>query len=156
MSEKRYRIQVVNKDLGVEGREDENVLKAVERIIGHKEFVGCRMGGCGFCRVNDEDQAQDIVLACRIHPTSDLKIEFIGQYGQPKAEWKHTSEKGTPALGQTDPGVPFIILLSRILNPLCGWSNPAAFVNNRALHFMIPLLGVHWNHGEPYENPTHE
>ena len=54
--------------------------------------VGCRNGGCGVCRVkvidgqydsqkmsrsriSEEDEAQGIVLACRILPTSDLVFE---------------------------------------------------------------------------------
>lgn len=53
--------------------------------------VGCRNGGCGICRIkvvegayrtmamnrariSREDEAEGIVLACRILPASDLKI----------------------------------------------------------------------------------
>lgn len=53
--------------------------------------VGCRGGGCGVCRIKvvggkfeaekmsfkhitDEDKAQDIVLACRVYPRSDLQV----------------------------------------------------------------------------------
>lgn len=54
--------------------------------------VGCRGGGCGVCRIRitqgeyqakkmsrkhipEEDQAEGIVLACRVYPRSDLVIE---------------------------------------------------------------------------------
>lgn len=54
--------------------------------------VGCRNGGCGVCRVkvlsgnyasekmtrsriSEADEAQGIVLACRIMPSSDLTFE---------------------------------------------------------------------------------
>ncbi len=56
--------------------------------------VGCRGGGCGVCRIRvhdgeyeakkmsrkhipEEDQAQGLVLACRIYPKSDLSIEVL-------------------------------------------------------------------------------
>jgi len=56
--------------------------------------VGCRGGGCGICRIriltgryeskkmsrkhiSEDDQARGIVLACRIYPLSELKIEVF-------------------------------------------------------------------------------
>lgn len=56
--------------------------------------VGCRGGGCGVCRIRvlsgryeskkmsrkhipEDHQAQGIVLACRIYPRDDLKIEVL-------------------------------------------------------------------------------
>jgi ferredoxin len=56
--------------------------------------VGCRGGGCGICRIKilagdyeakkmsrkhipEQDQAQGIVLACRVYPRSELTIEVL-------------------------------------------------------------------------------
>ena len=56
--------------------------------------VGCRGGGCGICRIHilsgeyeslkmsrkhipEEDQASGVVLACRIYPRSELRIEVL-------------------------------------------------------------------------------
>ena len=73
-------------------REDESVLKAMERHGLRTIPVGCRGGGCGVCRVKvhsgnydcgrmstaqvtHEQQQQGFALACRLKPTSDLVIE---------------------------------------------------------------------------------
>lgn len=72
--------------------EDERVLIAMERCGSDDIGVGCRGGGCGFCRVrvaegtyrtgkmsaamvSAEDRAAGYVLACRLYPTGDLTIE---------------------------------------------------------------------------------
>jgi ferredoxin len=72
--------------------EDERVLIAMERSGCDEINVGCRGGGCGFCRVrvadgpyrtgkmsaakvSREDQAAGYVLACRLYPSGDLTIE---------------------------------------------------------------------------------
>ena len=58
--------------------------------------LGCRGGGCGVCKVqitqgsyeakvmsqahvSAEEQAQDIVLACRIMPHSDICLQVLGK-----------------------------------------------------------------------------
>lgn len=72
--------------------EDERVLIAMERSGVDEIGVGCRGGGCGFCRVRvvegkyrtgkmstakvpAADQAQGYALACRLYPLNDLLIE---------------------------------------------------------------------------------
>lgn len=72
--------------------EDERVLIAMERCGFDDIGVGCRGGGCGFCRVrvvegqyrtgkmsaekiSPEDRAAGYVLACRLYPSGDLMIE---------------------------------------------------------------------------------
>ena len=56
--------------------------------------VGCRGGGCGICRIRilegdyeakkmsrkhipERDQAQGVVLACRVYPRSELTVEVL-------------------------------------------------------------------------------
>ncbi|KHS43827.1 MULTISPECIES: 2Fe-2S iron-sulfur cluster-binding protein [Novosphingobium] len=72
--------------------EEERVLFAMERSGLDEIGVGCRGGGCGFCRVRvvegkyrtgkmstakvtAADQAQGYALACRLYPLNDLLIE---------------------------------------------------------------------------------
>ncbi|WP_312450944.1 2Fe-2S iron-sulfur cluster-binding protein [Stutzerimonas nitrititolerans] len=75
---------------------DQSVLKAME-LVGKKCVpVGCRGGGCGFCKIRvvegdfecgkmskvhvpPEALAQGEVLACRIYPQADLTIECVPQ-----------------------------------------------------------------------------
>jgi ferredoxin len=75
---------------------DENVLRGMEKL-GRKGIpVGCRGGGCGVCKievvhgrfearvmsrehVSEDDEVHGRVLACRIHPTTDLKLRVLGQ-----------------------------------------------------------------------------
>ena len=69
----------------------ESVLGAMQRASRTDIPVGCRGGGCGACRIrvvegdytsrrmsrahiSEEDERNGVVLACRISPTSDLRI----------------------------------------------------------------------------------
>jgi ferredoxin len=76
--------------------EQRSVLEGMEQL-GRKGIpVGCRNGGCGVCKVevlsgtyrarvmsrehvSEEDEARGRVLACRVRPTSDLRIAVIGK-----------------------------------------------------------------------------
>lgn len=95
----QYQVEIVNKGIQVMCKEDQNVLNALEHQANSKFMVGCRFGGCGFCRVkvlegtytqmtmsetyvSKQNQENSIVLACRIFPTSDLKLYYLGQYGE--------------------------------------------------------------------------
>jgi len=74
----------------------ESILAAMERIRRKGIPVGCRNGGCGVCKVEvieghftrrkmsravvtAEEEARGQVLACRIHPQSDLRIQAVGK-----------------------------------------------------------------------------
>ena len=78
-----------------------NVLEGMEHAHLSTISVGCRRGGCGVCRVHviagtyeskrmskahvsEEDQARHVVLACRIMPTSDLRVEPLGLAHRPE------------------------------------------------------------------------
>ena len=74
----------------------ESLLVGMERLGKKGIPVGCRGGGCGVCKVeiidgtyqkrvmsrdyvSVEDEAAGRVLACRIKPTSDLRIRVLGK-----------------------------------------------------------------------------
>lgn len=80
-------------------REEQHLLQGMQNFrLGMPMLdaipVGCRGGGCGICRIKilsgdyeakkmsrihipEQDQAQGIVLACRIYPRSELAIEVL-------------------------------------------------------------------------------
>lgn len=76
--------------------EEESLLRGME-TLGHKGIpVGCRNGGCGVCKVeilegsyakrvmsrehvSEEDEAAGRVLACRVRPSSDVRLQVIGK-----------------------------------------------------------------------------
>ena len=79
MSAKLYQIEIVGGSQFA-CSEEERVLFAMERRGLSDIGVGCRGGGCGFCRVRVvegeyKDQAKGFVLACRLYPLEDLKLE---------------------------------------------------------------------------------
>lgn len=76
--------------------EHESVLHGMARLGRRGIPLGCRGGGCGVCKVqvthgsyeakvmslthvSAEEQAQGIVLACRIMPHSDLCLQVLGK-----------------------------------------------------------------------------
>ncbi|MBL0089844.1 MAG: 2Fe-2S iron-sulfur cluster binding domain-containing protein [Ideonella sp.] len=76
--------------------EQRSLLEGMEQL-GRKGIpVGCRNGGCGVCKVeilsgcyssrvmsrehvSEEDEALGRVLACRVKPTSDIRLAVIGK-----------------------------------------------------------------------------
>ena len=76
--------------------ENETVLDGMARLGKKGIPVGCRGGGCGVCKVqvragdyrkrvmsrahvSAEDESEGRVLACRIFPTSDLRLTVLGK-----------------------------------------------------------------------------
>jgi ferredoxin len=76
--------------------EQENLLVGMERLGKKGIPVGCRGGGCGVCKieilsgdvtkkvmsreyVSVEEEAAGTVLACRVLPTSDIRLRVIGK-----------------------------------------------------------------------------
>jgi ferredoxin len=75
---------------------NQSVLAGMEHL-GRKGIpVGCRGGGCGVCKikvlngsfsaramsrehVSEQDENDGQVLACRIYPTSDLRLRVLGK-----------------------------------------------------------------------------
>lgn len=73
-----------------------SLLEGMENLRKKGIPVGCRGGGCGVCKVeivegsyskrvmsrdhvSEEEEAQDIVLACRVKPTSDVRLRVLGK-----------------------------------------------------------------------------
>lgn len=76
--------------------QNESLLNGMERLGKRGIPVGCRGGGCGVCKievlagsftkrvmsrdyVSGEDEAAGRVLACRISPTSDIRLRVLGK-----------------------------------------------------------------------------
>lgn len=74
----------------------ESLLAGMERLGKRGIPVGCRGGGCGVCKievlegsytkrvmsrayVTAEEEAAGQVLACRVYPTSDIRLKVIGK-----------------------------------------------------------------------------
>lgn len=77
-------------------RPDESLLSGMERLAKRGIPVGCRGGGCGVCKIHvregefqkrvmsreyisAEEEAQSIVLACRVRPLTDITLAVIGK-----------------------------------------------------------------------------
>lgn len=75
---------------------NESILHALARQGIKGLPVGCRGGACGVCKVkilsgsyiskkmsrsqiSESEQSRNVVLACRVLPTSDMTIDVIGQ-----------------------------------------------------------------------------
>jgi ferredoxin len=76
--------------------DDESVLEGMVRLGRRGIPLGCRGGGCGVCKVQitageyrsrvmsrqhvtEAEQAAGCVLACRVHPLSDLSLRVVGK-----------------------------------------------------------------------------
>lgn len=77
--------------------EGETILQGMARIGRKCIPVGCLNGGCGVCKVairegtvhqsgcmsrahiSEQEEAQGVVLACRVVPDSELAIEVVGK-----------------------------------------------------------------------------
>jgi len=75
---------------------NESLLAGMERLGKKGIPVGCRGGGCGVCKievlagsyskrvmsrayVSAEEEAAGQVLACRVYPTSDIRLRVLGK-----------------------------------------------------------------------------
>lgn len=92
----RYSVRVDNTGEVFSCRDDQNVLLGME-VLGRKGIpVGCRGGGCGVCKVRitaghyevrkmsracvaAEEEADGVVLACKVFPRSDLSLLVVGK-----------------------------------------------------------------------------
>ena len=95
----KYLVKVAGAGQQFECREEQHLLQGMQNFrLGMPMLeaipVGCRGGGCGICRIRilegdyeakkmsrkhipEQDQAQGIVLACRVYPRSELLVEVL-------------------------------------------------------------------------------
>jgi ferredoxin len=76
--------------------ETDSLLSGMLKACARGVPVGCRGGGCGVCKIrvisgdyetgamsashiNEQDKANHVVLACRVYPRSDIRIEVTGK-----------------------------------------------------------------------------
>jgi ferredoxin len=92
----RYAVRLDNTGETFTCRDDQNVLLGMEALGRRGIPVGCRGGGCGVCKlrvtagcyevhkmsracVSPEEEAEGVVLACKLFPRSDLCLSVIGK-----------------------------------------------------------------------------
>src|SRR3989442_13458949 len=85
-----FQVRIQNTGESFRCTHEQNVLKAMEQLCRKGIPVGCRGGGCGVCKVRIEagavrtekmsraaisaaEEADGLVLACRVYPQSDLR-----------------------------------------------------------------------------------
>lgn len=90
----QHLIHLLNTDEHYPCAEHQNVLRAMESLGRQGIPVGCRGGGCGICKVrihagiytsrkmsrafvSAAEEAGGVVLACRIQPQSEMRLEAI-------------------------------------------------------------------------------
>ena len=93
----KHKITVTNKSDDFECSPDVSLLSGMELQAKKAISVGCRGGGCGFCKirilsgefetkkmsikfVTKEEQAEGYALSCRVFPRSDMDVIAISQY----------------------------------------------------------------------------
>ena len=94
--EKRFSVLIEDSGDRVSCSGAQNLLRAME-VLGRRGIpVGCRGGGCGVCKVqvtagdyhtqrmsrsclSAEEEAEGIVLACKLFPDSDLTVKVVGK-----------------------------------------------------------------------------
>jgi len=89
-----YKITVENKDDEFDCPPEKSLLSGMEQQAKKAIAVGCRGGGCGYCKirilsgeydtkkmsikfVTHEEQQQGFALSCRVFPRSDMNIIAI-------------------------------------------------------------------------------
>ena len=87
-----FQIKVINRSESFICHEGQSLLAGMEYQQAQCIEVGCRGGGCGMCKIkvlqgefnskrmskahiNEEERAAGFVLACRIFPSTDMRIE---------------------------------------------------------------------------------
>ncbi|MBN8442900.1 MAG: 2Fe-2S iron-sulfur cluster binding domain-containing protein [Thauera sp.] len=95
-NEPRFNISISNTGEEYRCSANDNLLKGMEELSRKGIPVGCRGGGCGVCKikiesglirsikmsrqhVTKEEEAEGIVLACRVFPESDITLSVLGK-----------------------------------------------------------------------------
>lgn len=94
--EQKFNIFISNTGEEYRCSAEDNLLKGMEELSRKGIPVGCRGGGCGVCKikiesgqirsikmsrqhVTKEEEADGIVLACRVFPESDVTLSVLGK-----------------------------------------------------------------------------
>ncbi len=93
MTGRRFEVTLIDSGARISCREDQPLLEAILSAGKGPVHCGCFGGGCGVCKVgilegsytvfkrmsrahiSEDEQAQDVVLACCVKPASDLVID---------------------------------------------------------------------------------
>lgn len=111
-----HQVHIINTQEDFICHGNESLLEGMMRLCRKGIPVGCRGGACGVCKikvvkgtyhakrmscchVSKEEQANNIVLACRIYPQSDITLEVIGKC-QRQFENKYKSTQQVKSLAQ--------------------------------------------------------
>lgn len=91
-----YTVTIADTGETFECRDQENLLKAMERLQRKGIPVGCRNGGCGVCKiqvlqgdawakamsraqVSEQEESEGYLLACKAFAASDVELAVIGK-----------------------------------------------------------------------------
>lgn len=91
----KFKIFVENENICIDLQPGEHIVKAMGKVNHEHDMNGCCGGGCGICRirvlegefttkkmsarqVSEEDKQNGYYLGCRVFPTSDMRIEYVG------------------------------------------------------------------------------
>ncbi len=92
----RYKVTIENSAETYQCSAEQSLLSGMESLGKRGIPVGCRGGGCGVCKVQvtsgsfvkkamsrefitQEDEAEQVLLACRCYPTSDISLKVVGK-----------------------------------------------------------------------------
>lgn len=109
-TDKTYRITITDTGETYECRDQETLLKAMERLQRKGIPVGCRNGGCGVCKVrilqgeawgkamsraqvSEQEEAEGYLLACKSFAVSDVELAVIGKMRRAVTRPKFTADK---------------------------------------------------------------
>lgn len=92
---KKYTVSISNQNISFTVNEGEHIVSGIVRHDCRHKANGCCNGGCGACKikilsgefktkkwskaqVTDEEFQEGYALGCKVFPTSDMLIEYVG------------------------------------------------------------------------------
>jgi ferredoxin len=91
-----YKVTIENSAETYQCSAEQSLLRGMESLGKGGIPVGCRGGGCGVCKIQvtsgtyvkktmsrafitREEEAEQVLLACRCYPTSDISLKVVGK-----------------------------------------------------------------------------
>lgn len=91
----KLKIFIENENICIDLVPGEHIVKALGKVDQNQNMNGCCGGGFGICRIKvlegefitkkmsalhvpEEDRERGYYLGCRVFPTTDMKIEYVG------------------------------------------------------------------------------